>query len=250
MSSDDSASWAKFRSELATRASAPPRPAGLPRGSPPRLPRAPKGTTPARQSVAQLLFPDPETTQRTLGLTTGEGAAPRQRPPVGRAPAILLAERLASIAAEANEAAGAADAHSLVEECDVDGLTASRAAALLALPEGALLAGADGVDACWRELGGQLAPHCAEHALIVEFLRRHHAVVAESSRALLRLLQTALRENAALASRTDESLLGTFQAYVDAALAEALRNAPAGAAPAARAVAASAAVSEAALPFR
>ena len=131
MSSDDSASWAKFRSELATRASAPPRPAGLPRGSPPRLPRAPKGS-PARQSVAQLLFPDPETTQRTLGLTTGEGAAPRQRPPVGRAPAILLAERLASIAAEANEAAGAADAHSLVEECDVDGLTASRAAALLA----------------------------------------------------------------------------------------------------------------------
>jgi len=90
----------------------------------------------------------------------------------------------------------------------------------------------------------------AEHALIVEFLRRHHAVVAESSRALLRLLQTALRENAALASRTDESLLGTFQAYVDAALAEALRNAPAGAAPAARAVAASAAVSEAALTFR
>ena len=249
MSSDDSASWAKFRSELATRASAPPRPAGLPRGSPPRLPRAVKGS-PARQSVAQLLFPDPETTQRTLGLTTGEGAAPRQRLPVGRAPAILLAERLASIAAEANEAAGAADAHSLVEECDVDGLTASRAAALLALPEGALLAGADGVDACWRELGGQLAPHCAEHALIVEFLRRHHAVVAESSRALLRLLQTALRENAALASRTDESLLGTFQAYVDAALAEALRNAPAGAAPAARAVAASAAVSEAALPFR
>ena len=249
MSSDDSASWAKFRSELATRASAPPRPAGLPRGSPPRLPRAPKGS-PARQSVAQLLFPDPETTQRTLGLTTGEGAAPRQRPPVGRAPAILLAERLASIAAEANVAAGAADAHSLVEECDVDGLTASRAAALLALPEGALLAGADGVDACWRELGGQLAPHCAEHALIVEFLRRHHAVVAESSRALLRLLQTALRENAALASRTDESLLGTFQAYVDAALAEALRNAPAGAAPAARAVAASAAVSEAALPLR
>ena len=126
----------------------------------------------------------------------------------------------------------------------------SRAVALLALPEGALLAGADGVDACWRELGGQLAPHCAEHALIVEFLRRHHAVVAESSRALLRLLQTALRENAALASRTDESLLGTFQAYVDAALAEALRNAPAGAAPAARAVAASAAVSEAALPLR
>ena len=120
MSSDDSASWAKFRSELATRASAPPRPAGLPRGSPPRLPRAPKGS-PARQSVAQLLFPDPETTQRTLGLTTGEGAAPRQRPPVGRAPAILLAERLASIAAEANVAAGAADAHSLVEECDVDG---------------------------------------------------------------------------------------------------------------------------------
>ena len=113
-----------------------------------------------------------------------------------------------------------------------------------------MLAGADGVDACWRELGGQLAPHCAEHALIVEFLRRHHAVVAESSRALLRLLQTALRENAALASRTDESLLGTFQAYVDAALAEALRNAPAGAAPAARAVAASAAVSEAALLFR
>lgn len=239
MSSDDSASWAKFRSELATRASAPPRPAGLPRGSPPRLPRAIKGS-PARQSVAQLLFPDPETTQRTLGLTTGEGAPPRQRH--GRAPAILLAERLASIAAEANEAAGAADAHSLVEECDVDGLTASRAAALLALPEGALLA--DGVDACWR------APHCAEHALIVEFLRRHHAVVAESSRALLRLLQTALRENAALASRTDESLLGTFQAYVDAALAEALRNAPAGAAPAARAVAASAAVSEAAFPFR
>ena len=134
MSSEDSASWAKFRSELATRASAPPRPAGLPRGSPPRLPRAVKGS-PARQSVAQLLF-------------------------------------------------------------------------------------------------------------------RHHAVVAESSRALLRLLQTALRENAALASRTDESLLGTFQAYVDAALAEALRNAPAGAAPAARAVAASAAVSEAALPFR
>ena len=39
-------------------------------------------------------------------------------------------------------------------------------------------------------------------------------------------------------------------AYVDATLAEALRNAPAGAAPAARAVAASAAVSEAALPFR
>lgn len=123
MSSDDSASWAKFRSELATRASAPPRPAGLRRGSPPRLPRAIKGS-PARQSVAQLLFPDPETTQRTLGLTTGDGAAPRQRPPVGRAPAILLAERLASIAAEANEAA---DAHSLVEECDVDGLTASRA---------------------------------------------------------------------------------------------------------------------------
>ena len=151
------------------------------------------------------------------------------RPPVGRAPAILLAERLASIAAEANEAAGAADgAHSLVEECDVDGLTASRAAALLALPEGALLAGADGVDACWRELGGQLAPHCAEHALIVEFLRRHHAVVAESSRALLRLLQTALRENAALASRTDESLLGTFQAYVDAALAETAEMLPPG----------------------
>ena len=122
------------------------------------MPRASKGS-PARQSVAQLLFPDPETTQRTLGLTTGEGAAPRQRH--GRAPAILLAERLASIAAEANVAAGAADAHSLVEECDVDGLTASRAAALLALPEGALLA--DGVDACWR------APHCAEHALIVLF---------------------------------------------------------------------------------
>ena len=139
MSSDDSASWANSAG-LATRASAPPgqRPAaGHHHGC-----RGRQGLAGAA-GVAQLLFPDPETTQRTLGLT-GEGAAPRQRH--GRAPAIPLAERLASIAAEANEAAGAADAPARrgVRRRRADGVARGM---LLALPEGALLAGADGVDA-------------------------------------------------------------------------------------------------------
>lgn len=61
------------------------------------------------------------------------------------------------------------------------------------------------------ELTRQVGAHCTEHAMILEYLRRHHSAVANTSRALLLRLQLTIGMYEELRKATDASLLQRFQ---------------------------------------
>ena len=84
-------------------------------------------------------------------------------------------------------------------------------AELLALTELDVVPDLDPLDRAAQQLVNQVGGHCAEQAILVEYLRRHHLAAAGTARALLKRLQHAIGMYEELRQAMDGSLLQKFQ---------------------------------------